>query len=134
MMKIDLMLAISWYDFCKSPQLSSTTILSKSVRSYIYRTLFELVPIFCLGNIFLSFYSIYMHLLSNHNLYVGCSSGPTISTYPKSISYIPSPKKLIDFILVFEDSFVYKELHCYNCIFCKCWTIFVNTSELWLWY
>ena len=28
--------------------------------------------------IFLSFYSIYTHLLSNHTLYVGCSFGPTI--------------------------------------------------------
>ena len=134
MLKIDLMLAISLYDFCKSPQLSSTTILSKSVRRYIYiyiyRTLFEFVPIFCLGNILLSFYSIYMHLLSNHNLYVGCSSSPTISTYPKIISCIPSPKKLINFILVFKDSFVYKELHCYNHIFCKYWGIFLNTLEL----
>ena len=134
MLKIDSMLAISWYDFCKSPRLSSTTILSKSVRSYIYRTLFELVPIFCLGNIFLSFYSIYMHLLSNHNLYVGCSSGPTISTYPKSISYIPSPKKLIYCILAFEDPFVYKELHCYNRIFFNYWRIFLNTLELCLWF
>jgi len=46
--------------------------------------------------------SIYMHLLSNLGLYVGCSSDPTISNSPKIISYISSTKLLISFMLVFD--------------------------------
>ena len=69
--------------------------------------------------IFLSFYSIYTHLLSNHTLYVGCSFGPTISNSPKVVSHILSTKQLISFILVFVDFFVYKELWKNNRIFCK---------------
>ena len=69
--------------------------------------------------IFLSFYSIYTHLLSNHTLYVGCSFGPTISNSPKIVSHILSTKQLISFILVFVDFFVYKELWKNNRIFCK---------------
>ena len=30
--------------------------------------------------------------------------------------------------------FVYRELHLNNHIFCKCWRIFLNTLELWLWF
>ena len=47
--------------------------------------------------------SIYMHLLSNLGLYVGRSSGPTISNSPKIISCIPSTKQLISFMLLFDD-------------------------------
>ena len=62
----------------------------------------------------------YETLLSNHTLYVACSFSPTISSSPKIVSFIPSTKQLISFILVFEDFFVYKELQKNNCIFCKC--------------
>ena len=101
---------------------------------------FNLFPFFALVIYIFSFYSIYMHLLSNHNLYLRCSFGPTISSSPKIISHIPLTKQLISFILVFEDFFffffffVYKELHLNNRIFFKCWRIFLNTLELWLWY
>ena len=78
--------------------------------------------------------SIYMYLLSNLGLYVGHSSGPTISNSPKIISYISSTKLLISFMLVFDGFFVYKELHLNNHIFWKCWRICLNTLELWLWY
>ena len=82
---------------------------------------------FYLGNIFLSFYFIYTHLLRNHTLYVGCFSDRTISSSPQIISRISSTKKLISFILEFLDFFVYGELWKNNRIFCKCWRILLNT-------
>ena len=93
---------------------------------------FNLFPFFFLGNIFLSFYFIYTHLLSNHTLYVGCSSDRTISSSPQIISRILSTRKRISFILEFLDFFVYRELWKNNCISCKCWKIFLNTLEFWL--
>ena len=80
---------------------------------------FNLFPFFTLI-IFSCHSTLFIHLLSNHTLYAGCSSDRTISSSPQIISCILSTRKRISFILEFLDFFVYRELWKNNRISCKC--------------